>query len=224
VPITYSQLGRDYRAVMKTLRPGWYEYVTAEHDGRKYRVFQLSIWDQTIDGYLTGVLELSSRTVKDNTVFFLNVARDLMINLKIRGTGAVFYLIEPRPAAQRLLAARLGITVDEYEKVVLEGGLRDLALHDVEALRRRYNRRIKRLRTETAGTMNGAAHLASENARLANETSALMGKLGVTHDDLFVSRNMLNEREAEIRLLREFIITHGLTAPNLRPTPPWNPG
>lgn len=221
---TYGDLGRDYRAVMKTLRPGSYVYVTATHEGRRYSVFQVSIWDDDIDGELSGVLKLPSRMVKDNTVFFLNVSRDLMIPLKIRAAGSTYYLIEPRPAAQRLVAARLGLAIDEYEDIVLKGGLRDLALHDVDKLRRRYRRQIKSLKTETSDVAQRAELLNREKERLERETVTLMGKLGVTHDDLFVSRNNLTEREAEIRLLREFIVNHGLTPPNPRPRPPWNAG
>lgn len=220
---TYGDLGRNYRTVMKAIRPGFYVYVTARHEGRTYSVFQLSIWDDTIDSELTGVLKLPSRVVKDNTVFFLNISRDLMLPLKIRATGGTYYLIEPRPAAQRLVAARLGLSTDEYESLVLEGGLRDLVLHDIDKLRRRYRRQIKSLKTEKSDVASQAMLLSREKERLERETAGLMGKLGVTHDDLFVSRNSLTEREAEVRLLRDFIADHGLIAPDIRPRPPWNP-
>ena len=221
---TYGEFGRDYRAVTKLVHPGSYVYITAAHEGRTFKVFQVSIWDDEIDGDLEGVLPIPSRLFKDNTVFFLNVARDVMVNLRISARGGTSYLVEPRPAAQRLVAARLGLTVDDYEALVLRGGLRDLILHDVEQIRRRYRRRLKAAVTENTTISRRATDLGMEKARLEKEISELMGKLGVTHDDLFVSRNILNEREAENRRLREFIVEHGLTPPDLRPRPLWNPG
>ena len=176
---TLGELGRDYRAVMKTVVPGSYMYVTSMHDGRRYNVFQISIWDRAVDENLPGVAELSSRKFKDNTVLFLTLARDLMISLKIRAHG-MHYLIEPRPAAQRLVAARLGLSEAEYEKLVLDGGLRDLALGDVAKIRLRYGRRIKGVPAETPNAATKTTESAGETGRLEIEAVSLMEKLGAS--------------------------------------------
>jgi len=205
---TLGELGRDYRAVVKAVTPGRYTYVTSIHDRRRYSLFQISIWDDAIDEHLIGVLELSSRKFKDNTVLFLNLARDLMVSLKIRGHHA-HYLIEPRPAAQRLVAARLGLSVDGYERLVLEGGLRDLVLRDVAGIRRRYGRRAKSVPAETRDAAGKRPEPTDESGRLETATVALMARLGQGHSRGLVNRDVLASKDAEIAALRGLITRGG---------------
>jgi hypothetical protein len=221
--VTYLQFGRDYRSVMKRIKPGAYDYVIAKHDGRPFRVFQLSIWDDVLDADVKHFLLLPSRLMKDNTVFFMNVARDLMISLKIHASRGVHYLIEPRPAAQRLVAARLGLSVREYEELILKGGLKEILVEDKETLRRRYMRRAKELKAKVMETTSEAEAWKNKARKGEDEISTLLGKFGVARDDLFVSKNTLHEKEAEILLLRNFIADNHLTPPK-RPRPPWDPG
>ena len=221
--VTYLQFGRDYRSVMKRIKPGAYNYIIAKHDGRPFRVFQLSIWDDVLDADVKHFLHLPSRLMKDNTVFFMNIARDLMISLKVQANRGVHYLIEPRPAAQRLIAARLGLSIREYEKLILEGGLKEILVEDKEMLRRRYMRRAKELKAKVVETTSEAQLWRSTARKRDDEISTLLGKFGVARDDLYVSQNILREKEAEILFLRDFIVDNHLTPPK-RPRPPWDPG
>lgn len=215
---SYGEFGRDYRGVMQEVialharKPNEKVWVTADHNSIEYKVFRLKQWEWDVDGDLE-VVEVSSRAMKDSTVFYLNVARDLMLNLKIRAKGERAYLVEARPGAQRLVAARLGVKVADYRGVVLRGGLSKLLLENVEYWRNRY-RRLRRT------VKNGRG--ASEEERLRSEeqskreTSEILGRLSVTSDSLFVNTNRLIESEKEVRRLREFIVTHGLTPPDTR--------
>lgn len=223
---TYGEFGRDYRGVMQKVialhakKPDEKVWVTADHGSWEYKVFRLKQWEQDVDSDLQ-IIEVSSRAMKDSTVFYLNIARDLMMNLRIRAKGERAYLVEARPGAQRLVAARLGVAVADYGNILLKGGLGKLLLKDVEYWRDRYRRLRRTVRNGRDVNVENRQKLEEErNYRL----SEILRELSVTSDNLFVSRNQLTEVEKELQILRNFIINNGLTPPDTRHRPPWNPG
>ena len=209
-------LATDFRAVFRSVPQGDYVRVTGRHGGKSFRVFQISVWNEEVDGNLTGVLDLTSRQFKDRTVTFLNVSRYLMLSLKVSAAGGKYYLIEPRPGAQGLIAARLGLTVEEYEKLVIRGGLNDLVRHDVEKLRRKFSRRDK-------GRVSEIVAVLAENRRMEHKIASCLGQVSRTADDYGTRCHQLAEAEAEIRIWREEFEKHGLPVPTFRPRTPWNP-
>ena len=128
---TYSELVRDHRAVFKLITDPLQIYeIVARIDGKRYLVFNISLWHEDDDAEKTAV-HVSSRALKDNAAFIFNCCRDQMFNLCVDIRGQPKYIIEPRAGAGRWIAARLGLADRAaWSEAVLGGRL--MTAMDVE--------------------------------------------------------------------------------------------
>lgn len=218
---TYAEFSRDFRAVLRrVIKENTLYTISAEANGRKFLVFDVSIYSEDIDGHKPR-FEVSSRDMKDNTAFYLNTTRDLMANLLIvvHGKGKSSYLVEARPGALRFVATRHGVGLKEYRAIVLGGGLSDLIGGDPVVVRQKYRRRIKELNTEAAhnqGSINQLERQAKAAERWRAESLGAISRLKAQNLEM---ANIGRARDTRIAQLETIMRENGLEPPGYKKNP-----
>ncbi len=219
---TYSELGEDYRAVVRQMKPYKVYVISARFRGKDFRVFDISLWADDVDGEKS-VVRVAARDFANNTVAYLNLARDLLINLRVMARGGISYLIEPRLGAIAWNRRRLGLpSVGAYKQAILGGGLRDLMVPTVQALLERYRKRSRKARARRDRAEEERSSLTVELAHYQTEVARVQGELGRVTNSSIEFGNIKNAQAERIRQLEQYIIDNCLPLPPYGGVPPWN--
>ena len=211
----YSELVRDCRAVLKNVEPDIYYKVTQRLAGCKSVIFDLSIYDEEVDGDKHAFM-VSSREFKDNTAFYLNLARNLLSRLIVTVHDKPKWLFEAAPGALKGICRKTGETPDGLARIVRGGRLPEVLGGDPQRLKflaRARNKRLTRQSEQERAVAEEAEARAEEAER---QKQASLGVVSHAKDEILVAKNMLEAEQARVKQLEAFIRENLLVVPPRR--------
>jgi hypothetical protein len=155
---TLTALGKDYRSVLKTMKVGYYYNITSITGDKPSVAFRASFWLQETDAKKS-FIDITSRDMKDQPVFYLNVARYWQVRLRISAAGRRYYLLEPQASGFRNIAERVGGTPQKLREMILAGPIGSELTEENERLLNELESKQEEHRRDVAAV---AARIAAE--------------------------------------------------------------
>lgn len=217
---TTEDLASNFRKVVAKIEDDDYYHIVSKYGGKRYIVFHASKFDKGVDSKKT-YMTIAARRLKDipSTVFL--ASRHLMFKVVITYNNIPRYIIEPRTAAGRLLAAKLGVEDLDALRDIINGGrlvdLLELVPGEVEEERDAAVKKAKRLDRRLNQQVAKVDELLFAKQSLEQGRGTILGDVGRMKNQLQEERNIRHSCESRITQLE-----HALRLAEVEP-PPYRP-
>jgi hypothetical protein len=125
---TTDDLTSNFREIVAKIEDDEYYHIVSKYAGKRYLVFNASKFDKEFDSKKT-YMTIAARRLKDIPSTVFRASWHLMFKVVITYNNIPRYIIEPRTAAGRLLAAKLGVQdIDAFRDIINGGNLVNLLI------------------------------------------------------------------------------------------------